>query len=197
MTESELYHHGIKGQKWGVRRFQNEDGTLTSAGKKHLAEGKSGSFNSKGGTDLSQLGGSSGGGGGGGATLDEEDQKKLEEFWEDMAKLDGYEFPGQDESEFLAELGEAGIDTEKMSKEQVNALYKKASDTYNNARNGNEEQEEANRKNRNRPTSRKKYVTEATGTLKRRGSSGTGKVGHSYQAPSESELYHRYPFIQR
>lgn len=31
----ELYHHGIKGQKWGVRRFQNPDGTLTEAGKKH------------------------------------------------------------------------------------------------------------------------------------------------------------------
>ena len=30
----ELYHYGIKGQKWGVRRFQNEDGTLTAAGKK-------------------------------------------------------------------------------------------------------------------------------------------------------------------
>ena len=29
----ELYHSGIKGQKWGVRRFQNEDGTLTEAGK--------------------------------------------------------------------------------------------------------------------------------------------------------------------
>ena len=30
---SYLMHHGIKGQKWGVRRFQNEDGSLTSAGK--------------------------------------------------------------------------------------------------------------------------------------------------------------------
>lgn len=33
---NELYHHGIKGQKWGVRRYQNADGTLTAAGKKHL-----------------------------------------------------------------------------------------------------------------------------------------------------------------
>lgn len=30
----ELYHHGIKGQKWGVRRFQNKDGSLTSEGRK-------------------------------------------------------------------------------------------------------------------------------------------------------------------
>ena len=31
---NELYHHGIKGQKWGVRRFQNPDGSLTPAGRK-------------------------------------------------------------------------------------------------------------------------------------------------------------------
>ena len=29
----ELYHFGIKGQKWGIRRYQNEDGTLTASGK--------------------------------------------------------------------------------------------------------------------------------------------------------------------
>ena len=34
----ELYHHGILGMKWGIRRYQNKDGTLTEAGKKHLAE---------------------------------------------------------------------------------------------------------------------------------------------------------------
>lgn len=30
----ELYHHGIKGQRWGIRRFQNEDGSYTAAGRK-------------------------------------------------------------------------------------------------------------------------------------------------------------------
>ena len=33
ISEEELRHHGIKGQKWGVRRYQNEDGSLTAKGK--------------------------------------------------------------------------------------------------------------------------------------------------------------------
>ena len=33
-NEEMLEHHGIKGQKWGVRRFQNKDGTRTALGKK-------------------------------------------------------------------------------------------------------------------------------------------------------------------
>lgn len=34
----EIYHHGVPGQKWGVRRYQNKDGSLTSAGRKRMAK---------------------------------------------------------------------------------------------------------------------------------------------------------------
>ncbi len=32
--ENKLQHHGIQGMRWGIRRYQNKDGTLTQAGKK-------------------------------------------------------------------------------------------------------------------------------------------------------------------
>ena len=34
MDYNYIQHHGVKGQRWGVRRYQNADGSLTSAGKK-------------------------------------------------------------------------------------------------------------------------------------------------------------------
>ena len=43
----ELCHHGIKGQKWGVRRFQNEDGSLTPEGKIHYGVGDGSEKNEK------------------------------------------------------------------------------------------------------------------------------------------------------
>lgn len=36
-----IYHHGIKGMKWGIRRFQNKDGTRTEAGKRRARQGYS------------------------------------------------------------------------------------------------------------------------------------------------------------
>lgn len=36
--DNEVYHYGVKGMKWGVRRYQNKDGTLTNTGKKRLIE---------------------------------------------------------------------------------------------------------------------------------------------------------------
>lgn len=36
MADAYLIHHGILGQKWGVRRYQNEDGSYTAAGRKRL-----------------------------------------------------------------------------------------------------------------------------------------------------------------
>lgn len=40
MSETVLAHHGVKGQKWGLRRYQNKDGSLTEAGKKRVAKMK-------------------------------------------------------------------------------------------------------------------------------------------------------------
>ena len=36
MSYDYIYHHGIKGMRWGIRRFRNKDGSLTEAGKKRV-----------------------------------------------------------------------------------------------------------------------------------------------------------------
>lgn len=36
LSDKELYHYGILGQRWGIRRYQNADGTLTSEGRERM-----------------------------------------------------------------------------------------------------------------------------------------------------------------
>ena len=59
-----LMHHGILGQKWGIRRYQNEDGSLTEEGRKRLKIDKyekdhDSDINLKKGTKVSRVVGTS------------------------------------------------------------------------------------------------------------------------------------------
>lgn len=51
-----LYHHGIKGMQWGVRRYQNPDGSLTAAGKKRVSQRRPDDIVIKKGTRLNNVG---------------------------------------------------------------------------------------------------------------------------------------------
>ena len=51
-----LYHHGIKGMQWGVRRYQNPDGSLTAAGKKRVSQRRPDDIVIKKGIQLNNVG---------------------------------------------------------------------------------------------------------------------------------------------
>lgn len=55
ISENELYHWGVKGMHWGVRRYQNPDGTLTSKGRKKYLKNNNLSYLTKSGKELQSI----------------------------------------------------------------------------------------------------------------------------------------------
>ena len=47
LSNDELYHHGVKGQRWGIRRYQNPDGSYTDVGRRHYGLGEKMDTNDK------------------------------------------------------------------------------------------------------------------------------------------------------
>ena len=56
ISDEEIYHHGIKGMRWGIRRYQNPDGSLTAAGKKRVSQRRPDDIVIKKGTQLNNVG---------------------------------------------------------------------------------------------------------------------------------------------
>ena len=55
ISENELCHWGIKGMRWGIRRYQNPDGTLTSKGRKKYLKNNNLSYLTKSGKELQSI----------------------------------------------------------------------------------------------------------------------------------------------
>ena len=53
---NELYHYGVKGMRWGVRRYQNEDGSLTDKGRKRYIDYSTGELTKNGKKRLAKVG---------------------------------------------------------------------------------------------------------------------------------------------
>lgn len=103
MTLDELEHHGITGMKWGVRRFQNRDGSLTAAGKKRRAKLEA---------ELDKLGGKEGESGGSNKIPLSRRQKK------ELAKIQ------KQRAENLAKARQAKIEKQKAAEDRAKKLEK-------------------------------------------------------------------------
>lgn len=105
---SYLEHHGVKGQKHGVRQYQNKDGTLTPLGREHYGYGDSES------------------GGGGGGSSEQDEMGEIDKILESMRNPNG-EHTGYD-SDRLDQLAESALNAAKRAQNQNEAelLRKKA-----------------------------------------------------------------------
>lgn len=104
-----LYHHGIKGMRWGERRFQNEDGSLTEEGRKRYGVGSSGGgfYSRMRNVSMNQKE----------ADLDKKYNKKLERMKADK-KLDHDSWEPYKESGISTKKGKMLITAEEVKKYQ-------------------------------------------------------------------------------
>lgn len=107
--ELDLEHHGIKGQKWGLRRFQNDDGTLTEEGKKRYGVDSNGNMSKEGS-----------------AKYREDRQKSLEAAKKDIRERDL-------NVKWFTKSADANRERLKLSKKYIEEKYGKqtAKDLYN------------------------------------------------------------------
>lgn len=119
-----LCHYGIKGQQWGERRYQNEDGSYTALGREHRAmvdhkavkvdtsNFKPSKSNSSSSTpkDSKEASGAAGGGGGSASPMTEEEKKKLEEQQKNKSSVMKNGSSGPEVAAMQQQLIDAGYD---------------------------------------------------------------------------------------